>query len=300
MEGGYKSVHTGVHESTPQCGREAAGTVSERDDYTRSHACEFMIRVTDTRWSGLDPTLLSVLVANGVPVAGLLAFDVSAAALLAFYWLEFGVVSVWATVRATFAGERPEAEHDRSAFSSRRWTTLRVIYGWLSREDERDETSASGRSWRARRIRIPRTDVGVYLGTIPALVVIVPMLAVVWLGYGAVVAGPVVAATNATDTPTWVLTGTGVVFVSEGGQTLITYFLRGGYRDTSAWGAVTGIFWQGFLLAGVGVFVLLVAYEFADGRAVSIEGAASGPLVFFAVTCKLLIDLARYYRGRSA
>jgi len=85
VEGGYRSVHTGVHESTPQCGREAAGTVSERDDYTRSHACEFMIRVTDTRWSGLDPTLLSVLVANGVPVAGLLAFDVSAAALLAFY-----------------------------------------------------------------------------------------------------------------------------------------------------------------------------------------------------------------------
>jgi len=157
-----------------------------------------MTRVTDTRWSGTDPKLLSVLVANGVPVAGLLAFDVSAAALLAFYWLELGVVSVWATVRATFAGKRPDAERDRSAFSSRRWATLRVVYGWLSRGDERDETSASGRSWRARRIRIPRTDVGVYLGTIPALVVIVPMLAVVWLGYGAVVAGPVVAATNAT------------------------------------------------------------------------------------------------------
>jgi ABC-type proline/glycine betaine transport system permease subunit len=110
--------------------------------------------------------------------------------------------------------------------------------------DESDDPSSSERSWRARRIRIPRTDVGVYLETIPAFVMFVLMPAVVWLGYGTVVAGPVVAATSATDTPAWALTGAGVVFVSEGGQTVVEYFTRGGYRDTSAYGAVKGIFWQ--------------------------------------------------------
>lgn len=258
-----------------------------------------MSLVTDTRWSLSDATVLSILIANGIPTVGLLVFDMSAAALLAFYWLELGVVSMWATVRAVFAGKRPENENGRSAFSSRQWTTLRVIRAWLPRWNESDDPSSSERSWRARRIRIPRTDVGVYLGTIPALVVIVPMLAVLWLGYGAVVAGPVVAATNATDTPAWVLTGAGVVFVSEGGQTVVDYFIGGGYRDTSAYSAVKGIFWQGFLLAGVGLVVLLIAYEFADGRAVSIEAAASGPLIVLAVACKFLIDLARYYRGQS-
>ena len=259
-----------------------------------------MSPVTDTRWSPPDATLLSILIANGIPAVGLLTLDMSAAALLAFYWLELGVLSMWATVRAAFAGKRPESENSRSAFSSHQWATLRAIRAWLPRWNESDEPSPSERSWRERQIPVPGTDVGVYLGSISALVVIVPMLAVLWLGYGAVVAGPVVAATNATDTPRWVLTGAGVVFVSEGGQTMVNYFIGGGYRDTSAYGAVKGIFWQGFLLAGVGLFVLLFAYEFADGRAVSIEDAASGPLIVLAVACKLLIDLVRYYRGQSS
>ncbi|ERH08164.1 MAG: hypothetical protein J07HN4v3_00530 [Halonotius sp. J07HN4] len=62
--------------------------------------------------SSLSPTVdakfLSILVANGIPIVGLLAFDMSAPALLAFYWLEFGVLVIWAIVRATFAGKRRE------------------------------------------------------------------------------------------------------------------------------------------------------------------------------------------------
>lgn len=258
-----------------------------------------MSQVIDTRQSVTDPKLVSVLVANGIPVVGLLAFGMSAAALLAFYWLELGILSVWAIVRATFAGKRPEAQDDRSAFSGPHWSTLRVVRSWVPVWTENKGSSASERSWRQRQIPIPWTDVGVYLGTVPALVVIVPMLAVVWLGYGAVVAGPVAAASNVTDTPRWVLTGAGVVFVSEGAQTLVTYFLRGGYCDTSAYRAVKGVLWQGFLLSCVGLFVLLIAYEFADGRAVTIEGAASGPLIVLAIACKLLIDLVQYYRDQS-
>jgi hypothetical protein len=259
-----------------------------------------MSPVRDTQWSLSDARVLSILVANGIPTVGVLAFDMSAAALLAFYWLELGMLSIWAIVRAAFAGKRPSSANGRSAFSSRRWATLRVIRAWLPLWNESDDPSSSERSWRERQLPVPGTDVGVYLGSISALVVLVPMLIVLWLGYGAVVAGPVVAATNATDTPAWVLTGAGIVFVSEGGQTMVNYFIGGGYRDTSAYGAVKGIFWQGFLLAGVGLFVLLFAYEFADGRAVSIEDAASGPLIALAVACKLLIDLVRYYRGQSS
>ena len=41
--------------------------------------------------------------------------------------------------------------------------------------------------------------------------------------------------------------------------------------------------------------VLLIAFGFAEGKTVSVENAASGPLIFIAVTGKLLIDLTAYY-----
>lgn len=124
--------------------------------------------------------------------------------------------------------------------------------------------------------------------------IIVPLLAFVWVGFGGVVAGPVVAATNATDLPAWVLTGAGAVFLSEGGRTITTYFRDGRHRDTTAWRAAKGIFWQGAALAGAGLFVVVFAYEFADGRPVSTEAAAA-PLVFVAAAAKFLIDLTTYY-----
>ncbi|ERH08165.1 MAG: hypothetical protein J07HN4v3_00531 [Halonotius sp. J07HN4] len=121
------------------------------------------------------------------------------------------------------------------------------------------------------------------------------MLAVLWMGFGGIVAGPVVAATNATETPTWVVTGAGIIFLSEGGQTVVEYFYRGQYQETTVGMAVKGIFWQGFVLVGVALVVLLIAFAFAEGRTVSVENAASGPLIFVAVTGKLLIDLITQY-----
>lgn len=239
--------------------------------------------------------LLSILFATGVPVVGLLSFDTSARALLVFYWLELGVVMLWAIIRAVFAGKRPHRENKLEDLAGTPGAILRVISSSRFFASETEDSTSTIEKWLSTRILIPRTDVGIYLGTIPALVFIIPMLTVVWIGFGGVVAGPVVAATNTTDTPTWILTGAGIIFLSEGGQTVVEYFYRGHHRETTVGMAVKGIFWQGFAMVGAGLVVLLIAFGFAEGRSVSVESAASGPLIFVAISCKFLIDLAMYY-----
>jgi hypothetical protein len=244
-----------------------------------------------------DAKLVSVVVANTIPVVGLLAFDTSAAALLTFYWLELGVLSVWATLRALFAGKRPSKQTEGEAFSGPQWATFRAIASSRIFDRWRDSFSID-HSWKDIRFTIPRTDVGVYLGTIPALVFVIFFLAVVWLGFGGVVAGPVLAASNATDLPVWVVTGTGVVFLSEGGQTARDYFYKGRHRETAVSDAFKHVFYQGLVMVAAGLTVLLIAYGFAEGKAVSVEGAASGPLIFTAVAGKFTTELAMYYLDR--
>ena len=109
-----------------------------------------------------DAKLVSVVVANTIPVVGLLAFDMSAAALLTFYWLELGVLSVWAIVRALFAGKRPTKQTEREAFSGSQWATFRVIASSRVFDRWRDSFSID-HSWKDIRFTIPRTDVGIYL-----------------------------------------------------------------------------------------------------------------------------------------
>ena len=244
-----------------------------------------------------DAKLVSVVVANGVPVGGLLVFDMSAAALLTFYWLELGVLSIWALVRALFAGKRPSQTEERDASGGAQLAMFRAI---ASRRlfDRCRESLSIDHSWKDIRFTVPRTDIGVYLGTIPALIFVMIFLSVVWLGFGGVVAGPVLAATNATELPVWVLTGTGVVFVGEGGQTARDYFYHGRYRDTSVVMAFKQVFYQGLVMVAAGLAVVLIAYAFAAGRAVSVAEAASGPLIFLAVAGKLFIELTMYYLGR--
>jgi hypothetical protein len=241
-----------------------------------------------------DVRLVSILVANSVPVVGLLAFDTSAAALLVFYWLELGVVMLWTIVRALFAGEPPGEEGERDPFSGPQWATLRLILPNRFFEGGGDNSASNG-GWRARQITLPRTDVGIYLGTIPALVVVIFLLTVVWAGFGGVVAGPVVAAANGTGTPMWPLTGAGVVFLSQGSRTVTEYFYRGGYREVSVWAAAKGVFYEGFVLVGAGLLVVLSVYASTDGEAAGVESAVSGPIIFAVIATKFLIDLTAYY-----
>ncbi|MFC7325653.1 DUF6498-containing protein [Halorubrum rutilum] len=244
--------------------------------------------------------LLSVFVANGVPIVGLLAFDTSAVALLTFYWLELGMLAVWAIVRALFAGHRPDRGTGLDGLNDTLAAAVQVLSPDRRSEDANDESSSDDGGVMDERIVIPRTDVGIYVGTIPALLFIVPLLAAVWIGFGGLVAGPVIAASDPASTPAWVLTGAGVVFLSEGGRTVSEYFYHGEHRETSAWAAAKGIFWQGFALTGAGLLVVLLAYESAEGNADGVASAARGPLIFTAIACKLSIDLtSRYLDGRD-
>jgi len=242
--------------------------------------------------------LLSVFVANAIPMIGFLVFDTSAVALLTFYWLELGVLAVWAIVRALFAGHRPDRGTGLNELSGTLMATARVLSPDGPSESANRQSASGDGGVMDRRILIPRTDVGIYVGTIPALLFIVPLLTVVWIGFGGLVAGPVIAASDPTTTPAWVLTGAGVVFVSEGGRTISEYFYDGKHRETSAWTAVNGIFWQGFALASAGLLVVLFAYEATEGNAGSVERTARNPLIFIAIACKLLIDLTSRYLNR--
>ena len=244
-----------------------------------------------------DVTLLSVVIASVVPAAGLLVFGTSAAALVVFYWLELSVLMIWALVRGLFAGKLPSEETEREPFSSHRWTTLRYILpsGFFEKDEEGSTSHRS--SWRSWQIPIPQTNVGIYLGTIPGLVVVMFLFAVVWVGFGGVVAGPVVAAADMTDYATWPLTGASVVFLSEGVKTAREYFYHGGYHDNSVWTAAKRIFYKGFVLVGAGLLVLLLVYESTEGDGASLESTASGPLIFTVILFKFVIDLIEYYIG---
>ena len=247
--------------------------------------------------SFLDVKLLSVVVASIVPVAGLLVFGTSAAALLVFYWLELSVFMIWALVRGLFAGKLPSEETEREPFSSHQWTTLRyVLPSGLFEKDDEGSTS-DGSSWRSWQIPIPKTNVGIYFGTIPGLAVFMVLFAVLWAGFGGVVAGPVVAAADMTDYATWPLTGAGIIFLSEGVNTAREYFYHGGYQEKSVWTAAKGIFYKGFILVGAGLLVFLLVYESIEGDGASLESAANGPIIFTVIAFKFLIDLTEYYLG---
>ena len=259
-----------------------------------------------------DVKLLSVVVASIIPVVGLLVFGTSAAALLVFYWLELSVFMIWALVRGLFAGKLPSEETEREPFSSHHWATFRYILpsGFFEEDDEgstsdsdnlrswqkEEENSISDNSnWRSWQIKIPKTNVGIYLGTIPGLVVVIFLFAVLWAGFAGVVAGPVVAAADMSDYGTWPLTGASIVFLSEGVNTAREYFYYGGYQEKSVWTAARGIFYKGFSLVGAGLLVFLLVYESIEGDGVSLASAASGPIIFTVIGLKFLIDLAEYY-----
>jgi len=65
-----------------------------------------LLRTADSRRTDLLGTIAS----NSLPIVGVAFLDWSAAALLFLYWFELGVDSVWALVRAVFAGRPPEIE----------------------------------------------------------------------------------------------------------------------------------------------------------------------------------------------
>ena len=106
---------------------------------------------------------LTVGFANLLPLVGVVALGWNVAALVVLYWLELGVLCLWALVRAMFAGRPSEFQKDP------------LILGALARK--------------RAAIPISFTNVDVQLSTLPVIFVAIPMLAVVWFFAGVMMVG---------------------------------------------------------------------------------------------------------------
>lgn len=220
--------------------------------------------------------LLSTIVSNSLPVVGVGLFDWSATALLFLYWFELGVDSVWALVRAVFAGRPPEIE------------TGTLLIGTLAE--------------RQFALSVPRTDLRVYLTTLLALPVTVLILAVVWLFTGALLIGPLPE--PSTETVTGVLLATIGIFVLTGITTVRNYFYNGEYRKHNSTTAFRGllprivtVFFGGILTLAL----ITAATEGPEAELGSLDPAVVGlPLLLMVVCFKFMSDLLGVYSDRLA
>lgn len=222
--------------------------------------------------------MFGVAVANGVPLAGVLALGWDAAALVTLYWVELGVLCLFALVRATFAGRPSEFDGDP------------LVLGALAR--------------RSASLSLPGTGVAVRLSTLPVVVTAAPLLALVWLFAGAITVG--VVGTGTVDDRTAATLGLAVVTIvaSEAGATLLDYFHRGDYRDHSAQTAIRGVLFRAMALAFGGLFTVMAVGLASDTVATdepigAIDpGLVGTPVLVAVVLVKLGVDLAGVYRDR--
>ncbi|WP_253737894.1 DUF6498-containing protein [Halohasta salina] len=225
------------------------------------------------------PELIAVLVGNGLPLIGVVALGWDAAALLFLYWLELGILSLLAVVRALFAGRPAEFDGDP------------LLLGALAH--------------RTASVGIPRTDVAVRLSTLPVLLVAVPLLAVLWFFVGAFTVGVGDATLSEATLGTVMLAAVGIL-LSESIETAVDYFHRGGYRDHSAQTALQHVLVRGMTLFVAGlctvVAVALASDSIASDTPLSeLDPAVVGtPLLVAVVGVKFGLDLAGVYGDRLA
>lgn len=222
--------------------------------------------------------VLAVVVANVVPLVGVLAFGWRAATLVTIYWFELAVMIFWALVRALFAG-RP-SDFDREA----------LILGVLA-----DRSAA---------LPLPRTVVRIQLSTLPVLVIVGPVLGLLWFAAGIVTVGVLGDRALEADVIETATVATLAVFCVEGGRTTLEYFYRQGYRDHSAQTVVGDVFWKGAVLFFVGLFTSFFA-ALADPAVATDESISNVdptivgvPLLVGIVLVKFGIDLAGVYRDQ--
>lgn len=161
-----------------------------------------------------SPETIAVIVANVLPLVGVIGLGWDLAALVFLYWFELGILSFWALVKAVFAGRRSEFDSDPligGALASKRTT-----------------------------IPVPFTDLGIRFSTLPVLAVAIPILTLVWFFAGVTTVGVIGPETPDIDALVMVMLSAFGIFLSEGASTLLEYFYRGGYRDHSAQTAIQG------------------------------------------------------------
>ncbi|EMA04585.1 hypothetical protein SAMN05443574_11675 [Haloarcula vallismortis] len=220
--------------------------------------------------------LLGTIASNSLPIVGVTLLDWSAAAVLFLYWLELGVDSVWALVRAVFAGRPPDIE------------TGTVLIGALAE--------------RQFALSVPRTGLQVYLTTLLVLPVTVLILAVVWLFTGALLIGPLPE--PSTETVTGVLLATTGIFVLTGVTTVRKYFYSGEYRKHNSTTAFRGllprivtVFFGGILTLAL----LAAATEGPEAELGSLDPTIVGlPMVLMVVCFKFTADFLGVYSDRLA
>ncbi|ELY55519.1 DUF6498-containing protein [Natronolimnohabitans innermongolicus] len=221
---------------------------------------------------------VAVLIAALVPLVGVFAFGWHAATIVTIFWFELAIMCFWALVRALFAGRPSEFAPEM------------LFLGALA-----DRSVA---------IPIPVMGLEIRLSTLPVLVVASPVLAFVWFVAGTVTVGLVGDHVLESDALEAVTLAIVVLFLVEGGRTVLDYFYRQGYREHSAQTAIHGVFWRGGVLFFVGLFGALLATT-ADPSVASDEPIAdadstlvSGSLLVGIILLKLGFDLAVVYRDR--
>jgi len=220
--------------------------------------------------------LLSVVVSNALPIVGVGILDWSAAALLFLYWLELGTDSVWALVRALFAGRPPAIATDG------------LLVGPLA----------------ARQVSLSvlRTDLQVYLTTVLTLPVTVLIVAGAWLFTGALLIGPLPEPSS--DTLVGVIVASVGIFISTGVTTARNYFSNGEYRNHNSQTAFRGLLPRMVTVLFGGIITLTLitaAIEGPEAELGSLDPTAVGlPLLLMVVCLKFTSDLLGVYSDRLA
>ena len=227
---------------------------------------------------GRRPRTAALLVSNLLPLVGVVALGWNAAALMTLYWFELGSASLYAVVRALFAG-RP-SEIDRDA----------LIAGPLAQ--------------RRLALSIPRTSLRIRLSSLLVLPIAVPVLAVAWLFVGGLTVGVVADGGLAPAVLDTVTLAVVAVFVGGAATTAVEYFGRGEYRDHSAQTALRGVFARAaavFLGAIFTVTLVGAATVGTEAEIGAVDPDAVGlPLLLGIVAVKAAFDLAGLYGDRLA
>ncbi|SDY08448.1 DUF6498-containing protein [Halopenitus persicus] len=234
---------------------------------------------TVLRYSPPSETI-AVIVANTLPLVGVVALGWDLAALVFLYWFELGILSFWALVKAAFAGRPSEFDSDP------------LIGGALARK--------------RTAIPVPFTELGVRFSTLPVLAVAIPVLTLVWFFAGVTTVGVIGPETPEPDALVMVTLSAFGIFLSEGASTSLEYFYRGGYRDHSAQTAIQDVFMRAAVI-GVGglltaTFVGLAADSVAsDDPITAVDPTLVGfPILVGIVLVKFSFDLGGLYRDRLA
>ncbi|MDS0222846.1 DUF6498-containing protein [Haloarcula sp. S1AR25-5A] len=220
--------------------------------------------------------LLSISVANSLPVIGVVLLDWSAARLLLLYWLELGIDSVWALVRSLFAGRPPEIETDS------------LLVGALAA--------------RQYSLTVPRTGLRVYLTSVVVLPVTVLIVGMAWLFAGALLVGPLPEPSP--DTIAGVTAAATGIFISTGATNIRKYFYNGEYRKHSSRTAFRGLLFRMVTVVFGGIITLVLitaATEGPEAELGALDPTAVGlPLLLMVICFKFTSDYLGVYSDRLA